>query len=48
MAGTNTPAGSTDILISYVYKLAFEGSHGQDFGVCFGNFNSNIWYYSDI
>jgi maltose/maltodextrin transport system permease protein len=32
MAGTNTPAGSTDILISYVYKLAFEGSHGQDFG----------------
>jgi maltose/maltodextrin transport system permease protein len=32
MAGTNTPAGSTDILISYVYKLAFEGSQGQDFG----------------
>jgi len=32
MAGTSTPAGSTDILISYVYKLAFEGSQGQDFG----------------
>ncbi|RAO98792.1 maltose ABC transporter permease [Petrotoga sp. 9PW.55.5.1] len=32
MPGTNTPAGSTDILISYVYKLAFEGSQGQDFG----------------
>jgi maltose/maltodextrin transport system permease protein len=30
--GTNTPAGATDILISYTYKLAFEGSRGQDFG----------------
>ncbi len=30
--GTTTPAGSTDILISYTYKLAFEGGRGQDFG----------------
>lgn len=29
--GANTPAGSTDILISYTYKLAFDG-RGQDFG----------------
>ena len=29
---TTTPAGSTDILISYTYKLAFEGGRGQDFG----------------
>lgn len=32
MAGTTTPVGHTDILISYVYKLAFEGGRGQDFG----------------
>ncbi|AEX86009.1 maltose ABC transporter permease [Marinitoga sp. 1135] len=32
MPGATTPAGSTDILISYTYKLAFEGSRGQDFG----------------
>ena len=30
--GTTTPAGATDILISYTYKLAFEGARGQDFG----------------
>ncbi|PWJ91207.1 carbohydrate ABC transporter membrane protein 1 (CUT1 family) [Oceanotoga teriensis] len=30
--GTSTPAGATDILISFTYKLAFEGSRGQDFG----------------
>lgn len=29
--GSSTPAGATDILISYTYKLAFEG-RGQDFG----------------
>jgi len=29
---TTTPAGATDILISYTYKLAFEGARGQDFG----------------
>ncbi|HAA84889.1 MAG TPA: maltose ABC transporter permease [Kosmotogaceae bacterium] len=29
--GATTPAGSTDILISYTYKLAFYG-RGQDFG----------------
>lgn len=28
--GSSTPAGSTDILISYTFKLAFEG-RGQDF-----------------
>ena len=32
LPNTNTPAGATDILISYTYKLAFEGGRGQDFG----------------
>jgi len=31
IAGAATPAGATDILISYTFKLAFEG-RGQDFG----------------
>jgi arabinogalactan oligomer / maltooligosaccharide transport system permease protein len=31
--GTLTPAGHTDILISYSYRLAFEGGRGQDFGL---------------
>jgi ABC-type sugar transport system permease subunit len=29
---TPTPAGYTDILISYVYNLAFSGSRGVDYG----------------
>ncbi len=32
MANTPTPAGHTDILISYVYNLAFSGSRGIDYG----------------
>lgn len=32
MAGTPTPAGHTDILISYVYNLAFTASRGIDYG----------------
>ena len=32
MVGTATPAGHSDILISYVYRLAFGGGGGQDFG----------------
>lgn len=32
MAGTPTPAGHTDILISYVYNLAFSGSRGFNYG----------------
>jgi arabinogalactan oligomer/maltooligosaccharide transport system permease protein len=32
IAGTTTPAGQTDILISYAYRLAFAGGQGQDFG----------------
>ncbi len=31
--GATTPAGETDILISYTYRLAFEGGGGQDFGL---------------
>ncbi|HPM95423.1 MAG TPA: ABC transporter permease subunit, partial [Mesotoga sp.] len=31
IVGASTPAGATDILISYTFKLAFEG-RGQDFG----------------
>lgn len=32
MAGTATPAGHTDILISYTFRLAFEGGRGADYG----------------
>jgi ABC-type sugar transport system permease subunit len=32
MAGTATPAGHSDILISYVYNLAFGTGGGSDFG----------------
>ncbi|MFL7838419.1 MAG: ABC transporter permease subunit [Candidatus Promineifilaceae bacterium] len=32
IAGASTPIGHTDILISYVYKLAFAGFRGADFG----------------
>jgi len=32
MANTPTPAGHTDILISYVYNLAFSGARGVDYG----------------
>jgi arabinogalactan oligomer/maltooligosaccharide transport system permease protein len=31
--GAQTPAGSTDILISYTYRLAFESGRGQDLGL---------------
>jgi maltose/maltodextrin transport system permease protein len=31
IASANTPLGETDILISYTYRLAFEGSQGQNF-----------------
>jgi maltose/maltodextrin transport system permease protein len=33
MEGATTPAGETDILISYTYRLAFEGAGGQLFGM---------------
>lgn len=33
MMGATTPAGETDILISYTYRLAFEGASGQMFGL---------------
>jgi ABC-type sugar transport system permease subunit len=32
MAGTPTPAGHTDILISYVYNLAFTATRGVNYG----------------
>jgi ABC-type sugar transport system permease subunit len=28
-----TPAGATDILISYTYNLAFQGDRGNQFGL---------------
>ncbi len=31
--GATTPAGETDILLSYTYRLAFEGGQGQNFGL---------------
>jgi arabinogalactan oligomer / maltooligosaccharide transport system permease protein len=33
MIGAGTPAGHTDILISYTYRLAFATGHGQDYGL---------------
>ncbi len=33
IAGASTRAGHTDIMISYVYNLAFEGGRGQNFGL---------------
>ena len=32
IAGAQTPAGHTDILISYTYRLAFESGRGADWG----------------
>ena len=32
MVGTSTPAGHSDILVSYVYRLAFTGGTGQQYG----------------
>ncbi|MEX9761152.1 maltose ABC transporter permease MalF [Providencia rettgeri] len=31
--GTTTPAGYTDLLVSYTYRIAFEGGGGQEFGL---------------
>ncbi len=31
--GTTTPAGHTDLLVNYTYRIAFEGGGGQDFGL---------------
>ncbi len=31
--GTSEPAGYTDLLVSYTYRVAFEGGGGQDFGL---------------
>ncbi len=33
IVGAQTPAGHTDILISYTYRLAFESGRGQDLGL---------------
>ena len=33
LLGTSTPAGHTDLLVSYTYRIAFEGSGTQDFGL---------------
>lgn len=33
IAGTQTPAGATDILISYTYNLSFATGRGADFGL---------------
>lgn len=31
--GATTPAGTTDILVSYTFRIAFEGGGGQDYGL---------------
>ncbi len=33
IAGAATPAGHTDILITYTYRIAFESGGGQDYGM---------------
>lgn len=33
IVGAQTPAGGTDILISYTYRLSFESGRGSDFGL---------------
>lgn len=33
MVESTEPAGYTDLLVSYTYRIAFEGSGGQDFGL---------------
>ena len=33
ISGAQTPAGATDILISYTYRLAFEGARGNQLGL---------------
>ncbi len=33
MINTTEPAGHTDLLVSYTYRIAFEGGGGQDFGL---------------
>ncbi len=33
IAGAATPAGHTDLLITYTYRIAFESGGGQDFGL---------------
>ena len=33
IVGAQTPAGGTDILISYTYRLSFESGRGADFGL---------------
>jgi ABC-type sugar transport system permease subunit len=33
LVGASTPAGQTDILISYTYRLAFSSGRGADFGM---------------
>lgn len=33
MLSISEPAGYTDLLVSYTYRIAFEGSGGQDFGL---------------
>lgn len=33
IAGAAAPAGATDILISFTYRLAFEGGRGADYGL---------------
>jgi maltose/maltodextrin transport system permease protein len=31
--GASTPAGTTDLLVSYTYRIAFQGDGGQDYGL---------------
>jgi maltose/maltodextrin transport system permease protein len=31
--GASTPAGTTDLLVNYTYRIAFQGSGGQDYGL---------------
>lgn len=35
--GASTPAGTTDLLVNYTYRIAFQGSGGQDYGLASRN-----------
>lgn len=48
--GTTTPAGYTDLLVSYTYRIAFEGGGGQDFGFGGGDCHPDLpagWRHGD-
>ena len=51
MAGTPTPAGHTDILISYVYNLAFSGQPRRRLWLCRRHYHRDLlhrWHHHPV